>query len=61
MNYILIQFYQIRLGMHYLKAMTKDKLMDLIFVVGAYNMLAMFMNSIGFKTEECVEKSLKES
>lgn len=39
----------------------EKQLMDLIFVVGAYNMLAMFMNSIGFKTEECVKKNLKES
>ena len=39
----------------------EKQLMDLIFVVGAYNMLAMFMNSLGFKTEDCVIKSLKES
>ena len=39
----------------------EKQLMDLIFVIGAYNMLAMFMNSLGFKTEDCVIKSLKES
>jgi alkylhydroperoxidase family enzyme len=37
------------------------QLMDLIFVVGAYNMLAMYMRSIGFKTEECVKESLNDS
>ncbi|MHA2129146.1 MAG: carboxymuconolactone decarboxylase family protein, partial [Promethearchaeota archaeon] len=38
-----------------------NQLMDLIFVVGSYNMLAMFMNSIGLQTEDCVKKSLNES
>ncbi|MFW9784568.1 MAG: carboxymuconolactone decarboxylase family protein [Candidatus Heimdallarchaeota archaeon] len=36
------------------------QMMDLIFVVGAYNMLAMFMKSIGFETEECVKRSLND-
>jgi len=35
-----------------------NQIMDLIFVVGSYNMLAMFMNSMGFQTEECVKKQL---
>ncbi len=35
-----------------------QNLMDLIFVVGAYNMLAMFMNSFGLQTEDCVKKML---
>ncbi|MHA2400867.1 MAG: carboxymuconolactone decarboxylase family protein [Promethearchaeota archaeon] len=35
-----------------------NQLMDLIFVVGSYNMLAMFMNSIGLQTEDCVKKQL---
>ncbi len=34
------------------------QIMDLIFVVGSYNMLAMFMNSIGLQTEECVKEQL---
>jgi 4-carboxymuconolactone decarboxylase len=43
------------------KKYDEKQLMDLIFVIGAYNMLAMFMNSVGFKTEECVEEQLKEN
>ncbi|KKL23870.1 hypothetical protein LCGC14_2421050 [marine sediment metagenome] len=35
-----------------------QQLMDLIMVVGAYNMLAMFMNSFGLQTEDCVKKLL---
>ncbi len=35
-----------------------QQLMDLIMVVGAYNMLAMFMNSFGLQTEDCVKKML---
>jgi alkylhydroperoxidase family enzyme len=42
------------------KNYNSNQLMDLIFVVGAYNMLAMFMKSIGFKTEECVKQSLND-
>jgi alkylhydroperoxidase family enzyme len=38
-----------------------NQLMDVIFVVGSYNMLAMFMNSFGLQTEDCVKKSLNES
>lgn len=41
------------------KALTErynsDQLMDLTFVVGAYNMLAMFLNSFGVQTEDCVK------
>ena len=36
-----------------------QQLMDLIMVVGAYNMLAMFMNSFGLQTEDCVKKMLE--
>jgi hypothetical protein len=32
--------------------------MDLTFVVGAYNMLAMFLNSFGVQTEDCVKNLL---
>ncbi|MHA2051481.1 MAG: carboxymuconolactone decarboxylase family protein [Promethearchaeota archaeon] len=35
-----------------------SQIMDLIFVVGSYNMLAMFMNSMGLQTEDCVKKQL---
>lgn len=38
-----------------------NQLMDVIFVVGSYNMLAMFMNSFGLQTEDCVKKSLNQS
>ncbi|MFW9880446.1 MAG: carboxymuconolactone decarboxylase family protein [Candidatus Thorarchaeota archaeon] len=34
------------------------QLMDLTFVVGAYNMLAMFLNSFGIQTEDCVKNLL---
>ena len=36
-----------------------NQLMDLTFVVGAYNMLAMFLNSFGVQTEECVKNPLE--
>jgi len=38
-----------------------NQLMDVIFVVGSYNMLAMFMNSFGLQTEDCVKRRLNES
>ena len=44
------------------KALTErydlNQLMDLTFVVGAYNMLAMFLNSFGVQTEDCVKNLL---
>ncbi|MFX0082617.1 MAG: carboxymuconolactone decarboxylase family protein [Candidatus Hodarchaeota archaeon] len=33
-----------------------NQIMDLTFVVGAYNMLAMFLNSFGVQTEDCVKR-----
>ncbi|MFW9876018.1 MAG: carboxymuconolactone decarboxylase family protein [Candidatus Thorarchaeota archaeon] len=38
-----------------------NQLMDVVFVVGSYNMLAMFMNSFGLQTEDCVKRRLNES
>ncbi|MFX1344790.1 MAG: hypothetical protein ACFFAI_06760, partial [Promethearchaeota archaeon] len=35
-----------------------NQIMDLTFVVGAYNMLAMFLNSFGIQTEDCVKNLL---
>ncbi|MBY8984482.1 MAG: carboxymuconolactone decarboxylase family protein [Candidatus Lokiarchaeota archaeon] len=35
------------------------QLMDLIFTVGGYNMLAMFLNSFGAQTEDCVKKIIE--
>jgi alkylhydroperoxidase family enzyme len=35
-----------------------NQVMDLTFVVGAYNMLAMFLNSFGVQTEDCVKNLL---
>lgn len=35
-----------------------NQLMDVTFVVGAYNMLAMFLNSFGVQTEDCVKDLL---
>ncbi|MHA1931906.1 MAG: carboxymuconolactone decarboxylase family protein, partial [Promethearchaeota archaeon] len=32
------------------------QLMDIVFTVGGYNMLAMFLNSFGAQTEDCVKK-----
>ncbi len=36
---------------------TVNQVMDVTFVVGAYNMLAMFLNSFGIQTEDCVKES----
>jgi alkylhydroperoxidase family enzyme len=36
-----------------------NQVMDLTFVVGAYNMLAMFLNSFGVQTEDCVKNLLE--
>ena len=38
-----------------------NQLMDVVFVIGSYNMLAMFMNSFGLHTEDCVKRRLNES
>ncbi|MHA2180902.1 MAG: carboxymuconolactone decarboxylase family protein, partial [Promethearchaeota archaeon] len=35
------------------------QLMDLVFTVGGYNMLAMFLNSFGAQTEDCVKKIIE--
>ena len=36
-----------------------NQLMDLVFTVGGYNMLAMFLNSFGAQTEDCVKNLIK--
>ena len=38
---------------------TTFQLMDLVFTVGGYNMLAMFLNSFGAQTEDCVKKIIE--
>ena len=41
------------------KEYTTHQLMDLIFTVSSYNLLAMFLNSFGIQTEDCVKNLLK--
>ncbi|MFW9823573.1 MAG: carboxymuconolactone decarboxylase family protein, partial [Candidatus Thorarchaeota archaeon] len=36
------------------------QLMDLIFTVTSYNLLAMFLNTFGIQTEECVKDLIKK-
>ena len=38
---------------------TTYQLMDLVFTIGGYNMLAMFLNSFGAQTEDCVKKIIE--
>jgi alkylhydroperoxidase family enzyme len=38
---------------------TPFQLMDIVFTVGGYNMLAMFLNSFGAQTEDCVKKIIE--
>lgn len=35
------------------------QLMDLVFIVSSYNLLAMFLNSFGIQTEDCVKDLIK--
>jgi alkylhydroperoxidase family enzyme len=45
------------------KALSKQynmfQLMDLVFTVTSYNLLAMFLNTFGIQTEECVKDLIK--